>query len=539
MKTLKVGDQARKEAVDALSLIAAAVGSTLGPQGRPFAFERLGADQRYKPTLSKDGLTVLSSLSFTDPIQNAVHHFAGQASASSVLASGDGTTSTIVFSAAVARMIRDTNSQLPQAFARQLRKEAALCIEAIKKEADKSDECVRKVALTSANNDEELVDVVLESIKKSSAYGTIVVEKSPASKERYKIVRQDGYVGARGYNYNNPLAYSCDDRAAESAPFEWTSPSVLCFNGHLLYEEQLSAILSSFGEVVRTKGGGQKLIIFAYEVSDEICNKLVVFNRTFAKDGNAIFVAKMRISAEINSSLQYLRDVAAFTNANIIDGGNYKLVTVNDLGQCGSVTLTPTQTILVGRSPNHWVDKRAKQNENIIASAESQFDREIVSIRNAELTEGLVKVEVGGGLMSDLQERADRFDDASKAAQSCMRSGALPGCGASYIRSGEIAGVSDEMKSALRVIHDLIMANYGSSPLKSFIKGQTVRISEDGVSVGDFKEVNVMDAAETVCAVIRNGVDLGVEVATIGGYSLNDQSVLSDIGRTRTLREAL
>ena len=34
----------------------------------------------------------------------------------------------------------------------------------------------------------------------------------------------------------------------------------------------------------------------------------------------------------------------------------------------------------------------------------------------------------------------------------------------------------------------------------------------------------MLDACETVCAVIKNGVALGVNIAIIGGYSFRDQA---------------
>lgn len=538
MKQLLIGSGARKNAVEALATIAEAVGSTLGPQGRPFVFERLGADQRYKPTVSKDGLTALNSLEFSDPIYNAVHYFAQQAAAHSVLASGDGTTSTVVLAAAVAQAISEAGHSIPQAFARQIRQEASNAIDAIKQEADSSPECSRMVALTSANGDEELADQAIAAIKLSSAFGTILVEKAPGSRQRYKIVKSDGYVGGKGYNYNNVFASSCSTLAAENSPFEWDNSRVCVLNGHLYVPEILDAILAAFNKDIN-ENGTKKLVIFAYEVADEILNKLIVFNRKMAAFDIAVYVAKPRVTAEINSGLQIWRDICAYTASTMLDGGNYKAVEPSMFGTVGKLRVTPTQTLLLGRSENHWVDQRVQQNKNIIDAAESQFDKEITTIRNSELAEGLVKVEVGGGLLPDIQERADRFDDAAKAAQACMRSGALPGCGASYIRSGELAGASKELSQALSTVHRKIMENYGAVPLSSFGSGETCRIGDDGCKTGNFREIGVVDAAETVCAVIRNGVELGILVATLGGYSLINRSIMDEIQKTRTVREVV
>ena len=521
MKKIMIGENARNEAVDALELISLAVGSTLGPQGAPFVFERLGADERQKPTASKDGLTVLNSLEFEAPILNAIHFYAQQAAAHSVMASGDGTTSTIVLAAAVARAIHDSKAVLPQTFARQIRKEANLAVSLIKAEADITPECVRLVATASANGDTELVDVALEAVNKSSAFGTILIEKSPASRDRYKVVKSDGYVGGKGYNYNTVFASSCSPNATENAPFEWENVSVCVLNGNLFDPAVKNEILKAFEKKINLEGvNNQKLIIFAFDASDDQLNDLIVFNRKMAQQGISVFVSKPRLSAEVNSGVQLWRDIEAYTGSVMIDGGNYRNILPNMFGSVKKVRMTPNQTVLLGRADNHWVEQRVQQNQNIVDTSESAFDREITSIRNSELAEGLVKIEVGGGLLPDIQERVDRLEDAVKAAQACMRSGALPGCGASYIRAGALAEVCPALSQSLSTIHNQIMSNFGDKAETIFDKGQTCYIEEAGVTRGDFRDLGVMDAAETVCAVIKNGVDLGILVATLGGYSL-------------------
>lgn len=524
---VKIGAEARKEMVDALTSIGEAVGSTLGPGGRPFAFSKLGPDMRPQATFSKDGLTVLRALGFQKPAYDAVLQYCRQSAAHSVIASGDGTTSTIVIAAAVANAIAESSTKMPpQAFARLLEKEAQQAIEAIKQEVITDERAVRLVALTSTNGDEELTDIVLEAVQKSSALGTIVTEKNPASKERYRIVTQDGYSHCMGYDYNNSLAWSASDKAASNEAIEWEKPHVAIFNGHLLAEHQVDPILAAWNESFKTSGY-KNLVIFAYELGDAVANKLLVVNRKMAQYGAAVFVVKPRLSSEINSGLQVVRDIAAFcgiAESNVIDGGNYQNVTPGFFGTCVKIKITPSNTVLMGRAENHWVEKRVQQNMNIIADARAQHDKEVTALRNSQLTEGLVKVEVGAGLMPDLQERADRLDDAAKAAQACMRSGALPGCGVSYIRAAELAGVGPELTSALRMVHDLIMINRGVDPVNSFDKGETIYISNDVAVKGDCMTLRVMDACDTICAVIRNGVGLGVKVATLGGYCFRDKT---------------
>ena len=525
-KSMKLGQEAQKQAVKALGMISDAIGSTLGPQGRPFVFERVAADGRPKPTTSKDGITVLNSMSFDIPIAKAVHFFAQQAAAHTVIASGDGTSSTIVLAYAVAKAIMDVQNkrfgrkQIPQAMARKLRKEAKAAIEAIKFEADMSKEMVRSVALTSANGDEELVDVALEAVKQTSKFGTVLIEKSPAIKKRYSVTKQDGYGYMRGYNWNNTFALSCSDMAAENSPIEWENPYILTFNGNLMVKPQLEAFMNAYQKAI-SGGNVRKLLIICHETTDEMANILLVFNRKNVQSGAGVFIVKPNLSAEIQSSLQTLRDVSSYTGASIIDGGSYATTTPEDLGTCDKARISPTQTIIFGRAKNHWVDKRILQNANLAASAQSVFDKEIVEIRNAELAEGLVTVTLGGGLLSDLQERADRLDDATKSSQACLRSGALPGCGASFIRAGELAKVSKPFQEALKTIHQKIMENWGGSYVRHFEAGQTVKIGEESTESGDFRKLGVSDATETIVSVIDNAVELGITIALMGGYCLS------------------
>lgn len=525
-REVMVGQEARDNLLKALAFIAEAVGSTMGPGGRPFGFDKRGADMRLQASFSKDGLTVLKSLGFDDPAWEAVLQYAKQAASHSVLASGDGTTSTIVLANAVAKAVAGAGDRSPQAVARQIEDEAEAACAAIRAEAVKDDAAVKCVAMTSTNGDAELTDVVLEAIKNSGAFGTVLIEKNPASPTRYKIVRQDGYSNCMGYNYNPTFALSAATEAASSKPIEWSNPKVLIWNGNLVTEQQIQPVLAAWNETLKEKASN--LVILAFDITDEVANKLLVTNRTLAKHNVGAFVVRPRLTAETNSGLQVMRDIAAFCGVEddkIVDGGNYRDLSPAFFGTCDKVKIAPGSTIFLGRSPYHWVEKRVQQNQSVVDEARSQFDKQITSIRNAELAEGLVKVEVGGGLLPDLQERADRFDDASRAAQSCMWHGALPGGGVSYIRAGQLGKVSAPLQTALSSVFETVIANYGEtySVVLDLDGKQGYKLTRSAIEFGDAVKLGVLDACETVCAVIKNGVALGTKIAILGGYSFRDQ----------------
>ena len=88
------------------------------------------------------------------------------------------------------------------------------------------------------------------------------------------------------------------------------------------------------------------------------------------------------------------------------------------------------------------------------------------------------------------------------------------------MRAATMTKSSQALRAAFATIHESIMKNYGAEPIQSFRRGQTVKLDETGATKGAAVDLGVLDAAETVCAVIKNGVNLGVQIAILGGYSL-------------------
>lgn len=527
----KIGDDARRSYVDAIEKIAEAVGSTLGPGGRPFGYDKFNMYQQLSPSMTKDGLTVLKALKFRDdPVMSATLAFAKQASMNSVYESGDGTTSTIIIASEVARAILNSNEKFPQAFAREIKADTDACIDAIKSEAITTESAIRTVAMTSSNGDEELADVVIRAINQSSAFGTLLVERNPLSRERYTISKQDGYGYLRGYNYHQILGTSADPAAASNRHIHWKNPLIVTFNGALISLEQIKPITDTWLELSEDRN----LVILAYEVTDEVANKLAVLNRKIEGSGNSrkIMAIKPKLVHEINSGLQILRDVSAYAGIKeekIVDGGNKITFDSTWFGTVKEIKIGPNETIIIGRADNHWVDERIAQNASIVENATVQIDKDMTSIRNAELSEGLVKVIIGDGSMPDLEERSDRFDDASKAAKACMKNGALPGGGFSYIRSAIITGAHPALKQALYGVYKRVMENYGSVPNMDIVpaRGRGYKITKDAIEYGDAEELGVLDSCDTVCSVLKNGVDLGVKLATSGGFFFRTEEPVS------------
>jgi hypothetical protein len=78
----------------------------------------------------------------------------------------------------------------------------------------------------------------------------------------------------------------------------------------------------------------------------------------------------------------------------------------------------------------------------------------------------------------------------------------------------------------MRSVYETVLSNYGCDSIDGYLPkpGEACCISsENGVFYGDAFENSVLDSCETVCGVIKNGVALGVKIATIGGYLYRNQ----------------
>lgn len=515
-KTLIIGSNAREKAVDALCDIADAVATTLGPTGLPAIIDQRSVTGDLYPTTTKDGVSTINAMGFVDPVYNAVWTFAKAAATHSVIDSGDGTTSTVVLAAAIARMIMENKSQTPQLYARHISNIIDKCASYIAQSAVKAPELVPHVAKTSSNGDEEIANVTMEAIQHASGFGTIIIEKNVLSRERYKVVRQEGYHAGRGYRWHPTLACSVSQSAGANAPFTMKNPYILLYNGELQSMNQLEPAIRALASANQNKGFN--LVCFGYDAWEELGHKLIEQINT--KYPNIkVMVVKTRQSAEVGAGLQTLLDVSAITGAKVLDGGSYESVTVEQLGVCQAIDFSTSQTVIKGRCPNHTVVQRIQENLNGAQYARSDVDKDMILARNAELAEGLVQIIVGGGHMASIQERSDRLDDAIKAAQAAKRSGVVPGCGVSYFKSAIAVGAPYEVINALRCVYNSILMNYGidnNDIIYDLADGYTCKISESGLEYGNFMDLGVVDAADTVLSVLRNGTELGIMCATTG-----------------------
>jgi len=191
-RAIKRGDGARKKLIKGLMLASDVISITLGPRGRNVIID----NEDQSPTVSNDGATIMKSLKDGDNhINNIAFTIAREASVRTESQSGDGTTSTVLLAASLAKegLKRIEQNVNPIVINAGLKEGLAIVEKRIKEKAIpvKGPSDIKKIAYISSNNDSEIADIVEEAYDSIGDYGHITVEPNPQDNET-RIATIDG-----------------------------------------------------------------------------------------------------------------------------------------------------------------------------------------------------------------------------------------------------------------------------------------------------------------------------------------------------------
>ena len=136
-----------------------------------------------------------------------------------------------------------------------------------------------------------------------------------------------------------------------------------------------------------------------------------------------------------------LQDIAILTGGQAISedlGIKLENVTLNMLGRAKKVIIDKENTTIVnGAGKRADIEARVAQIKAQIEETTSDYDREKLQERLAELAGGVAVIRVGGATDVEVKERKDRVDDAMHATRAAVEEGILPGGGVALLRASE------------------------------------------------------------------------------------------------------
>ena len=419
-KDIKYKEEARHKILKGVQTLADAVKITLGPKGRNVVI-----DKSYgSPHITKDGVTVAKEIELEDKHENMGAQMVKEVASKTSDKAGDGTTTATVLAEAIyTEGLRNvTAGANPMDLKRGMGKAVKEVVAHLKKQSKKveTQQEIAQVATISANNDEEIGQIIAKAMEKVGKDGTITVEEAKGFETSLEVVE--------GMNFDSGYlsAYFMTNAETQEAVLE---------NAYILiHEKKISVIKDLIPILQQVAESGRSLLMIAEDVEGEALATLVV-NRLRA--GLKICAVKAPGFGDRRKAL--LEDIAILTGGQLISeelGQKLEHVTLDMLGSAKKIVVSKEDTTLIeGAGDAKKIKERVALIKRQIEETESDYDREKLQERLAKLSGGVGVIRVGAATEIEMKEKKDRVEDAQHATKAAVEEGILPGGGVAFIRA--------------------------------------------------------------------------------------------------------
>jgi chaperonin GroEL len=418
-KQIIFDENARRELKEGVDKLANAVKVTLGPKGRNVLLGKSFGS----PQITKDGVTIAKEIELSDKLQDAGAQIVKEAATRTVDNAGDGTTTAVVLAQAI--ITQGFKNIAAGANPMEIRTGIEKGVKSVVAELKlmskpvKGKEEIRKVAVVSANGDEEIGDILASVMDKVGKEGVVTVEEG----QTFGLVEK--YVEGMQFDKGYISPYFVTN--GEDLTAEIRNPYIL------ITDSKISAVKDMLPLIEKIAQTGKKdIVIIAEDVEGEALATLVV-----NKLKGILNIVAVKAPAFGDRRKEMLKDIAVLTGGSVISeelGKKLDTAELDDLGRAEKVIVGKEDTIIVnGEGNDKEIKARIDQIKNEIAKTESDYDKEKLQERLAKLSGGVAVIEVGATTEVEMKERKDRLDDALQATRAAIEEGVVPGGGVALI----------------------------------------------------------------------------------------------------------
>ena len=522
VKTLIFGTNARERMLKGTNALANTVKVTLGPRGRNVVLDKsFGA-----PSVTKDGVTVAKDIELDDKFENMGAQMVREVASKTSDAAGDGTTTATVLAQAIfnegQKLVAAGTS--PMSLKRGIEKgvEAVIAeLQRISKPVKDKNEVIQ-IGSISSNNDESVGKLISEAMDKVGKEGVIEVSDSKSMETYLDVV--EGMQFDRGYL--SPYFVTDADKMTVSLE----NPYILLNEKKISNMQDLVKILEA---VAKT---GRPLLIIAEDVEGEALATLIV-----NKLKGTLRVAAVKAPGFGDRRKENLEDIAVLTNGTVISedvGIKLENVTLDDLGQCKSVSIDKDNTTIVdGAGAAADIEARTNQIRARMEETTSDYDKEKLQERLAKLVGGVAVMNVGAFTETEMKEKRTRVENALNATRAAVEEGILPGGGVALVRcldaldkvrtklAGESKQGIDILKRAITVPLQQIVENggfEGKVVLNKVLEGKDdFGFNADTGSFENLYKAGVIDPTKVVRFALQNA-------ASVAGLMLTTECMIAE-----------
>ena len=528
-KIIEFGSQGREQLVKGIDVLADAVVSTLGPNGRNVVIEKEGES----PQSTKDGVTVAKHIKSTDPVENLGIDLVREASVKTADKAGDGTTTSTLLARemiknGLSHLAHGENAvEIKRGIDKAVKKVTKYLRDEIAEDISNEDQ-LKQIATISANNDEEVGNLISTAMDKVGHDGVVHIEESKTGETYLETV--EGLQFDRGYKShyfvtnNNTMTCTLED------------PYILVLNQRLTTVKELLPILEGVSST------NKSLLIIAEDIDQEALATLIV-----NKARGTIKVAAVKAPDFGDRRKLILEDIATITGGQVFDkdkGMKLDKFSWEWFGQARTATISKDKTTIIdGKGKEENVEQRMNEIQHQIDRSSTPFEAEKLQERLAKLAGGVAIIQVGGYTETEMNEKKDRVEDALHATKAAVEEGIVPGGGIALLNARSACIESPYDNIGAHIVYEAcgkpfeqILANAGWDDKRTInvdLKLTKKKGNWNGVDVKegnviDLKKEGIIDPTKVTRAALENAASVAGTVLLTECVVVNDPKEKKD-----------
>lgn len=425
IKTITVGQDARKKLMSGVDQLADVVKTTLGAKGRSVILELNDG----KTHITTDGVTVANYINVKGAVEARGADLVKSVSQKAVGSTGDGTTTATLLAQVLLKegMKLIDQGAHPIDVKKGMDEYIKLVLANLKEQAiEVKEDQIEDIASISANGDKEIAKIIAEVFKTIGKDGVVTTQKSYESETTYKIMK--------GLKIENGFDNVIYINKPTKNQVEYKEAYVLTVLDPIESFDELLPVL----DYCRNNGNAPLVIVHS-DMSGETLSTIYGNILQSRKQGYNFPVVTVRFDMMGENRDELAIDIATLTGGQVISNlANETLEDFNPevLGVVGKVEVTKDYCVLIdGYGDEDEINARIETIKALLDDPEMVAYKRILKHRLNGLTGGVGVVFVGGDTPVEVEEKIDRIDDAIGATRSALEEGIVAGGGIALMKA--------------------------------------------------------------------------------------------------------
>jgi chaperonin GroEL len=512
-KMIAFDAKAREELKNGVDALANAVKVTLGPRGRNVILDKKFGS----PTVTNDGVTIAKEIELSDAYQNMGAQLVKEVATKTQDVAGDGTTTaTVLAQNMITEGLRNITAGANPMF---VKKGIARAVEVVVEHVMKQSKQIRDrdqiaaVATISANNDDEIGNIIADSMESVGKDGVITVEEAKGMDTTFEV--KEGMQFDRGYL----SPYFVTDTERMECVME--SPMIL------IHDKKISSMKDMLPVLEQAAQSGAPLLIIAEDIEGEALATLVV-----NKLRGTLNVSAVKAPGFGDRRKAMLEDIAILTGGRVMSedaGLKLENTTIADLGKARRIVIDKDNTTVVeGAGKKADIKARESQIRAQIDKTTSDYDREKLQERLAKLAGGVAVINVGAATETEMKEKKARVEDALAATRAAVEEGIVPGGGVTLLRAAKALDkleLKGEEKVGLEIVRRALEEPVRTIAANAGAEGSVVvdklRAAKAGVGYNaatgvyeDMFAAGIVDPTKVTRSALQNAASIAAMILT-------------------------